>query len=210
MNFRGTGKDQAGYGKGARHALVAGPMVLAALGPGAWSADLGVFGGREKKTKTEAKTKSRKRPLRPFGASGAAAEAEEEEEKKPWGAGGLHAGAAEVVDGVWPLVSDASSLSSRSAHDAGSGVGAGGGAGSSQRSSQRSSQQSSQRSSQRSRRLRRVSIRLTAGEAGPTLPIPCASSSVGAHSEARALEIDRVPSSRLFQPSSSAWIAYII
>ena len=37
----GTGGNQAGDGKGARHAIVAGPYVLAALGPGAWVADLG-------------------------------------------------------------------------------------------------------------------------------------------------------------------------
>ena len=38
----GTGSNQRLDGKGARHAIVAGPYVLAALGPGAWIADLGV------------------------------------------------------------------------------------------------------------------------------------------------------------------------
>ena len=37
----GTGGNQAGDGKGTRHAIVAGPYVLAALGPAAWVADLG-------------------------------------------------------------------------------------------------------------------------------------------------------------------------
>ena len=37
----GTGGNQGGDGKGTRHAIVAGPYVLAALGPGAWVADLG-------------------------------------------------------------------------------------------------------------------------------------------------------------------------
>ena len=38
----GTGSNQRLDGKGARHAVVAGPYVLAALGPGAWIADLRV------------------------------------------------------------------------------------------------------------------------------------------------------------------------
>ena len=37
-----TGPNQPNEGIGARHAVVAGPFVLAALGPGAWVGDLGV------------------------------------------------------------------------------------------------------------------------------------------------------------------------
>ena len=49
----GTGSNQRLDGKGARHAIVAGPYVLAALGPGAWIADLGVREtGVEKRRRT--------------------------------------------------------------------------------------------------------------------------------------------------------------
>ena len=74
-----TGPNQSGEGIGARHAMVAGPFVLAALGPGAWVGDLGVAPPKIPK----------------HSESNARASRSE--------SGGFHDGAGEVTDGVWAL-----------------------------------------------------------------------------------------------------------
>ena len=89
-----TGPNQPGEGVGARHAIVAGPFVLAAVGPGAWVGDLGVAPPKKKNAESGSRSNSNSNSNSNSESNSRASRSE---------SGGFHDGAGEVTDGVWAL-----------------------------------------------------------------------------------------------------------